>query len=1169
MPEYERETEDRGTENIVGDETVASGDTDSEALKDSLSATDDKKPEIPGYELQEHLGAGSYGDVWSAIQASTGQKVAVKILRSATLAHASYLEKEVNRLASVSEHPHVITLVDANLTHSPPYMVTPYIPDSLCSKVGKPSQAITQVVEWFKQIARALLFVHGKGILHCDLKPGNILLGEEGEARIVDFGQAHLLGKQGQSLGTLWYMPPEQALIPPGEKEKALPDVLWDVYSLGATIYYLLTGRLPRATEKVRDSLSREKDVITCLNYYAEELKKTTLVPVRSLNPLVDVELAAIVEKCLSINPQQRYRTMGEILEDLRRRENYFPLSARPRNPHYLLQLFFKRHAKLLLVSGILLTLLIVIIIYAFLEITSEKNIAIKARIETQQRLARMEFERGLNLTTEGTPGGVLWMAKALKDQESSREYRVAAESHLRDENSLQTLIEGESPFSSAYFNKDGTKVLTTSESGIVRIWSTVTGMALTEPLYHNGAIYTGEFSHDDKMILTASGDRKAVIWDIQNGKALVTLPHKKSVNSAFFSPDDRMVITADDYGNANLWDAKTGKLLHSFLHKGRVNWASFSPDGKYVVTAAENHRAQIWDVKEGREVGKPMSHRLGILMASFSPDGKKIVTASKDWTVRIWDGKTGERQSHPLLHSGVVNSARFNDDSTMVLSTSDDMTARVWSVKTGKPLSNPLSHKGRVGFAAFSPDGNKVITASDDWTSQIWDIRTGKPTGTKMLHWGPVKTALFSPDGRKVMTASSDKTVKIRDIELGNMFRFSLNEEDLFTMATPNAQGTLIILCVKGKNKALIWDVKACKPLLTPLRHEGEVNNGSFSPDGKMIVTAGDDNTVRLWDTQNASQIRAPMMHDGPVTSALFSPDGKLILSTTKTGTLYLWNSATSELLFPSTKLASRILMSTFSPDGKKVLTCLENGTACLWDTSSGQPLTSSLRHKRQINFGAFTPDGKIVVTASSDGAVSLWNSTTGQSLAPPMEFMYPVHNVSFSNDGRWMAIACDDGSARVWETSTGKPLSPRMRHGNVVNTVSFSPDMKWVVTSSWNGSRVWDSLNGSPVTPWMEQQKRTRYAVFLKDSSHILTLSEDGRATLWSISIDDDKPAELLELEASVQTGLYLDQAGNVFPLDASAFKARRLKLEAETEEHRKICRHPVIVLWTSTER
>ena len=139
-------------------------------------------------------------------------------------------------------------------------------------------------------------------------------------------------------------------------------------------------------------------------------------------------------------------------------------------------------------------------------------------------------------------------------------------------------------------------------------------------------------------------------------------------------------------------------------------------------------------------------------------------------------------------------------------------------------------------------------------------------------------------------------------------------------------------------------------------------------------------------------------------------------------------------------------------------------------------------------------------------------------------------------------------------------------MRHGNVVNTVDFSPDKKWVVTSSWNGSRVWDSLNGSPVTPWMEQQQRTRYAVFLNDSSHILTLSEDGRAVLWSLSIDGDKPAEILELEAEVQTGLYLDQAGNVFPLDASAIRSKRLTLEAEAEKHEKSCRNPVIILWSS---
>jgi WD40 repeat protein/serine/threonine protein kinase len=1174
MSGYERDTEDkgtadRGTEDIAVDETMASGETDQAALKDSLSAPDDGKPVVPGYELQDHLGMGSYGDVWSAIQISTGHKVAVKVLKRATSSNASYLEKEVNRLASVSEHPHVITLVDANLTHSPPYMVTPYIPDSLCSHVGKPSQQISQVVEWFKQIARALLFVHGKGILHCDLKPGNILLGEEGEARIVDFGQAHLLGKEGQSLGTLWYMPPEQALIPLEEKEKALPDVLWDVYSLGATIYYLLTGRLPRATEKARDSLSREKDVVTCLNNYAEELKKTTLVPLRQLNPLVDEELAAIVEKCLSTSPQQRYRTMGEILEDLKRRENYFPLSARPRNPAYLMQLFIKRHARLLSVSGALLIVLIAILIGSFVRITQERDKAEKARAETQQRLARMEFERGLNLITEGTPGGVLWMARALKDQESSLEYRVSTESHLRDETALETMMEGDSPFISAVFSKDGKKVLTASESGAARIWDAADGRALTEPFYHNSSIFTCEFSHDNRRILTASKDRKAVIWDIRDGKALVTLPHRESVNCAAFSPDDRMALTASDDGTARIWDASTGKAIHTLSHKGKVNWAAFSPDGSRIVTSAENHRAQLWDIRTGAPLGKSMPHRLGVLMASFSPDGKMVATASKDWTVRIWDGRTGEPLSHPLLHSGIVNCAIFNSDSSLVLSTSEDLTARVWSVKTGKPLSNPLPHKGRVGSASFSPDGSRVITASDDWTSQIWDTRTGKPMGTKLLHWGPVRTALFSPDGTKVMTASADKTVKIRDLARGSAFRLSFSDEGLFSKAAPNPAGTQILLCVKGKDTALVWDIKAGRPVLPPLKHDSEVNDGSFSPDGRLMATAAEDGTVRLWDAEKGSMTGALLKHDSPVKSVIFSPDGKMILSTTKKGSLQVWKTGASEALFPPMEFNTAITMASFSPDGKKILCCLENGTACLWDSATGQPLTSSIRHKRQINFGAFTPDGKIFVTASSDGAVCLWDSATGMALRAPMEFMYPVHNVSFSRDGRQMTIACDDGSARVWEISTGKPLSPRMRHGNVVNTATFSPDMRWVVTSSWNGSRVWDSQSGSPVTPWMEQQQRTQYAVFLNDSSHILTLSEDGKTELWSISIDEDKPAGIVELEAEVQTGLYLDQGGNVTPMDASTFRSKRLELGSEKDRHDKTCKSPVKVLWSSTER
>ncbi|MCA9780489.1 MAG: protein kinase, partial [Candidatus Eremiobacteraeota bacterium] len=143
-------------------------------------------PDIPGYDLRDVLGTGAFGQVYRGTQKSTGQTVAVKVLFTVN----EGLREEVRRLSQVADHPNIVTLVDANLDHDPPYLVTPYLPGSLQERVpASPNEAnIMLVTQWFESSARALQFVHARGMLHCDLKPANILLGEDEQPRLVDFG---------------------------------------------------------------------------------------------------------------------------------------------------------------------------------------------------------------------------------------------------------------------------------------------------------------------------------------------------------------------------------------------------------------------------------------------------------------------------------------------------------------------------------------------------------------------------------------------------------------------------------------------------------------------------------------------------------------------------------------------------------------------------------------------------------------------------------------------------------------------------------------------------------------------------------------------------------------------------------------------------------------------
>ncbi|MEW6284174.1 MAG: serine/threonine-protein kinase, partial [Candidatus Eremiobacterota bacterium] len=192
---------------------------------------------------------------------------------------------------------------------------------SLARLGGTPS--VPEAVTWFRELAGALRFAHGKGVLHCDLKPSNILIDEEGHLRLVDFGQSRRSG-EASALGTLGYMPPEQA-APGSESPGSTPNVGWDLYALGATVYWLLTGQVPRLSARDQEELSGRSS----LSEYRQRLTANPLIPVRRLNPAVDGELAAILEACLELDPARRPESAGQVLLDLAARERHEPLLCR------------------------------------------------------------------------------------------------------------------------------------------------------------------------------------------------------------------------------------------------------------------------------------------------------------------------------------------------------------------------------------------------------------------------------------------------------------------------------------------------------------------------------------------------------------------------------------------------------------------------------------------------------------------------------------------------------------------------------------------------------------------------------------------------------------------------------------------------------------------------
>jgi len=279
--------------------------------------------QVPGYEPERLLGVGAYGEVWVALEQNTRRKVAIKFYAHRGGLDWSLLSREVEKLAFLFADRYVVQLLGVGWDADPPYYVMEYLEKgSLADRIAQGPLPVAEAVALFRDVATGLVHAHGKGVLHCDLKPANVLLDQDGKPRLADFGQSRLSTEQAPALGTMFYMAPEQADL------DAMPDARWDVYALGALLYCMLTGGPPYRTGKTVGEFERTPELTDRLVRYRRSIEQSPPPDEHRKRRGVDKMLAAIVDRCLAVDPNRRFANVQAVLDALDARDRH--LARRP-----------------------------------------------------------------------------------------------------------------------------------------------------------------------------------------------------------------------------------------------------------------------------------------------------------------------------------------------------------------------------------------------------------------------------------------------------------------------------------------------------------------------------------------------------------------------------------------------------------------------------------------------------------------------------------------------------------------------------------------------------------------------------------------------------------------------------------------------------------------------
>ncbi|MBP8857449.1 MAG: serine/threonine protein kinase [Anaerolineaceae bacterium] len=712
--------------------------------------TDLTNQSIGRYHILEQLGQGGMATVYKAYDTRLEREVAIKVIRVDQFAPAilerilARFEREAKALARLT-HPNIVHVNDYGEHNGIPYLVMDYLPGGTLKQLLGMPMPFAQAASLLLPIARALDYSHRRDILHRDVKPSNILLNEESDPLLSDFGVAKILEEgtgstltgTGIGLGTPEYMAPEQWV------GKAVPAS--DLYSLGVVFYELVTGHKPYTADtpaailikQTSDPLPRPKQYI----------------------PDLPDEVERVIFKALAKKPEDRYETMAAFavaLESLVHVQAVAAPGPQPPEPtiahknpepsqipmqdHVLpaepetVDIFTPQNAKPQTLNSEKLprklwpvflglgALILIVSVYLFIDKPNMEGPAIPVILTASSTVdERVALEATLQLTPTKTPVKVTPTALPLE---------VAV---------TQTLV---------------------YKLGVPEILYTLTG--------HTDHVSSVAFSPDGSILASGSSDNTIILWDVGSGEKLHTLVgHPGDVLNVAFSPDGNTLASGSRDWMGILWDVKSGEKLRNLVgHTGSVRSVAFSPDGSTLASGSYDNTIILWDASSGEILHTLAGHTGSVRSVAFSPDGSTLASGSYDGTIILWDVKSGIKLRTLTRHTDAVSSVAFSPDGSTLASSSGDGTIILWDVTSGELLQTLIGHTDYVTSVAFSPDGSTLASGSYDDTIILWDASSGEILHTLAGHTGSVRSVAFSPDGSTLASVSYDGTIIIWDLK-------------------------------------------------------------------------------------------------------------------------------------------------------------------------------------------------------------------------------------------------------------------------------------------------------------------------------------------------------------------------------------------------------------------
>jgi WD40 repeat protein/class 3 adenylate cyclase/tRNA A-37 threonylcarbamoyl transferase component Bud32 len=1028
--------------------------------------------------LEQKLGEGGFGEVWLGRHQVMKERRVFKFCFRAERVRSLKREMTLFRLMKerVGDHPNIVSLREVYFDQPPYYVEMDYVEGRdlahWCeAQGGVKAVPLETRLEIVAQVADALQAAHECGVIHRDVKPGNILVsgqwsvvsGQNGQAdsslvtrhsslsvKLSDFGIGQVVSEEclagvtragftqtmlpssSSHAGTQLYLAPELLAGDPATTRS-------DIYSLGVVLYQLLVGSFNRPltsdwTEEIADPLLRDD-----------------------------------LRHCVAGKPAERFVGAGQLAQRLR------SLSARQAEltAHERAERRAAQRQRVALLAGgaaALLLLLAIVLGYGF------------SRAEKQRRRAEAYLY----------DADMILAGQALQQNNLGRARRLL-EAHKGHKDTPSGAMPGDDPRGWEWRY----------------LWGRCRGDELITLRGHSNNVQAAVFLNDGRTAVSASVDRTVRFWNIADGSLIETRPYPEDPCRAAVSPGGRWFAIGGYFGYWSLWDAFTRQPVMARTNAASVVGLAFSPDSRQMALIDELN-VEVWNVAEKRLLksfsrGGYTDNSWGFVLGiAFSPDGKKLAYthASNDIVIRDLrtDSETivGKSSHGPAFCLGFSPNGR-------VLASVDRVDIAIWDPENKAAPRHLTNHLEQVVSLDFSPDGTLLATAGGDQTIKLWNTDTWQEVMSLKGHENEVSTVGFSRDGKLLISSGKDGTVRIWRVDRrGSPLNSMTLPHNWFVPAgCPSSERLLLLSADLASSRWLdlkslsVSPAQAAPPTLKLARAFCANRNC------KLLAIALREGPVEIWRTDPCSKAGVVAVSPIPAYALALGETGRWLALQRTNDNLEIW------------EITENRLVKTLGPNGLRPLPGVSLQAFFLNDLLA-RPFSFYAGDRRLVRF-----QGQSRQEKEDKLEVMLIPENETRLICP--RHQTALSNYAIDRDGFLLATAGWDGQVKLWDLRTGRQTATLLGQLVAFIGLAFSPDGSRLAAGGWDGSiTLWDVRTRQQVAVWKAQRRNCGWLSFADDERMLASIGDTPQGvrelSIWRAP----SGAEIEAAEAKDKKGL-----------------------------------------------